>query len=80
MAMKVFVLRESAANDNLFKPFPYISFSLQKYTPTHLKEEIFENGGRTDGRRRRSSSLKPLGQSKSNFMWSLLGMGEPRFV
>ena len=24
----------------------------------------------------RSSSLKPLGQSKPNFMWSLLGQGE----
>ena len=80
MAMKVFVLRESAANDNLFKSFPYISFSLQKYTPTHLKEKIFENGGQTDRRHRRSSSLKPLGQLKPNFMLSLLGMGEPRFV
>ena len=28
----------------------------------------------------RSSPLKPLGQSKPNFMWSLLGKGEPKFV
>ena len=27
-----------------------------------------------------SSALKPLGQSKPNFMWSLLGKGEPKFV
>ena len=27
-----------------------------------------------------SSPLKPLGQSKPNFMWSLLGKGEPKFV
>ena len=27
-----------------------------------------------------SSPPKPLGQSKSNFMWSLLGKGEPKFV
>ena len=28
----------------------------------------------------RSSSLKPLGQSKPNFMWSLLGKGERKFI
>ena len=28
----------------------------------------------------RSSSLKPLGHSKPNFMWSFLGKGEPKFV
>ena len=28
----------------------------------------------------RSSFLKPLGQSKPNFMWSLLGKGERKFV
>ena len=28
----------------------------------------------------RSSSLKPLGQSKPNFMWSLLGKGEQKFI
>ena len=27
-----------------------------------------------------TSPLKPLGQSKPNFMWSLLGKGEPKFV
>ena len=27
-----------------------------------------------------SSHLKPLGQSKPNFMWSLLGKGEPKFI
>ena len=27
-----------------------------------------------------SSPLKPLGQSKPNFMWSLLGKGERKFV
>ena len=27
-----------------------------------------------------SSSPKPLGQSKPNFMWSLLGKGERKFV
>ena len=27
-----------------------------------------------------TSSLKPLGQSKPNFMWSLLGKGEQKFV
>ena len=27
-----------------------------------------------------SSSLKPLGKSKPNFMWSLLGKGERKFV
>ena len=27
-----------------------------------------------------SSPLKPLGQSKPNFMWSLLGKGEPKFI
>ena len=27
-----------------------------------------------------SSPLKPLGQSKPNFMWSLLGKGEQKFV
>ena len=27
-----------------------------------------------------SSSLKPLGQSKPNFMWSLLGKGERKFI
>ena len=25
-------------------------------------------------------SLKPLGQSQSNFMWSILRKGEPKFV
>ena len=33
---KYAVLRESAANDNLFKLFSYISFSLQKYISKHL--------------------------------------------
>ena len=28
----------------------------------------------------RSSSLKPLGQSKSKFMWSILGKGESKFI
>ena len=28
----------------------------------------------------RSSPLKPLGQSKPNFMWSLLGKGERKFI
>ena len=28
----------------------------------------------------RSSSLKPTGQSKTNFIWSLLGKGEPKFI
>ena len=27
-----------------------------------------------------SSPLKPLGQSKPNFMWSLIGKGERKFV
>ena len=27
-----------------------------------------------------SSPLKLLGQSKPNFMWSLLGKGEPKFI
>ena len=27
-----------------------------------------------------SSPLKPLGQSKPNFMWSLLGKGERKFI
>ena len=27
-----------------------------------------------------SSSLKPLGQSSPNFMWSLLGKGERKFI
>ena len=27
-----------------------------------------------------SSPLKPLGQSKPNFMWSLLGKGEQKFI
>ena len=28
----------------------------------------------------RSSPLKPLGQSKPNFIWSLLGKGERKFI
>ena len=28
----------------------------------------------------RSSSLKPLGQSKPNFMWNLLGKEEQKFI
>ena len=28
----------------------------------------------------RSSSLKPLGQSEPNFMWSILWKGDPKFI
>ena len=33
-------LRESAADDNLFKLFSYISFSLKKVFKTHLKPKL----------------------------------------
>ena len=40
--------------------------------------------GRCRCRRRQqcltSSPLKPLGQSKPNYMWSLLGKGEQKFI
>ena len=41
------------------------------------------HGRRRRGRRQQfqtSSPLKPLGQSKPNFMWSLLRKGERKFI
>ena len=35
-------LGRSAANDSLFKLFSYISFSLQKHIPTHLKPKVVQ--------------------------------------